>query len=123
MFISGNQCITALSDFRLFRSTSDFTGLKSQRAPPSSITQRMEVLHFKLNMWLKDLFSSVSYIHWTYVRPFEQKGKKCRGSSTTSNCLARSLSVEANVLLESGHVTPRRLRSHAFGNNRRFKTP
>ena len=106
--------------------------------PPSWITQRMEVLHFKHKMWPKNWFSSVpnglfikkrlylTYICRIYVRTFEQEEKKRRGSSTAWNCLARSLNVydkRRTWPLRSGHVTPRRLRSNVFRNKRGSKTP
>ena len=110
---------------------------KSTWALPSWITQRMGVLHFNHKMWRKDWFSSVpnrlvikkrlQFIYdRTCVRTFEQEEKKRQGSSISWNCLARSSNVDGKRRtwpLESGHVTPRRLRSHVVRNKRGSKTP
>ena len=103
---------------------------------PSEITQRKEVLHFKLRMWLKDWFSSIQnglvvkkrlhlkYIYGTQMRTLEQEVKKHQGSSW--NCLVQSSNIDGKRqtwLLEFGHLTPRCLWSHIFRNSCRSKTP
>lgn len=92
----------------------------------------------KHKTWLKRWFSRVpngllikkwlhlTYIYGTYVRIFEQEEKKRLGSSITWNCFARSSNVDGKWRtwpLESGHVPPRRVRSHVFWNQLESKTP